>query len=142
MLTWTCDLYGKPQGGCRTPNSCAALKRKASVSPSQMQDLKTADQCTMGLNFETLRGRMCAGYAHILERIYDPPAYAGRLRRRRVCCFRPELSSTSPDEAAGDHVLPSIDNPSGSGDRFQSHDDLPTCCNRPSDGQAIRSALS
>ena len=37
----------------------------------------------MGLNFKTLRPRqdVLADYAHILERIYDPPAYAGRLRR-------------------------------------------------------------
>ena len=37
----------------------------------------------MGLNFKTLRPRqdVLADYAHILERIYDPAAYAGRLRR-------------------------------------------------------------
>ena len=37
----------------------------------------------MGLNFETLRPRqeILADYAHILERIYDPVAYAGRLQR-------------------------------------------------------------
>ena len=37
----------------------------------------------MGLNFDTLRPRqeILADYAHILERIYDPVAYAGRLQR-------------------------------------------------------------
>jgi hypothetical protein len=37
----------------------------------------------MGLNFETLRPRkeVLADYARILDRIYDPAAYAGRLRR-------------------------------------------------------------
>jgi hypothetical protein len=51
--------------------------------PPERKDLKTADQCTMGLNFETLRPRheVLADYAHILERIYDPVAYAGRLQR-------------------------------------------------------------
>ena len=43
----------------------------------ERKDLKTADQCTMGLNFETLRPRqeVLADYAKILERIYDPVAY-------------------------------------------------------------------
>ena len=37
----------------------------------------------MGLNFKTLRPRqeVLADYARVLQRIYDPPAYAGRLRR-------------------------------------------------------------
>ena len=49
----------------------------------ERKDLKTADQCTMGLNFKTLRPRreVLADYAYILERIYDPAAYAGRLQR-------------------------------------------------------------
>jgi radical SAM superfamily enzyme YgiQ (UPF0313 family) len=43
----------------------------------------TADQCTQGLNFETLRPRqdILADYKRVLEAIYDPAAYAGRLRR-------------------------------------------------------------
>jgi radical SAM superfamily enzyme YgiQ (UPF0313 family) len=46
-------------------------------------DVKSADQCTMGLNFTTLRPRqeILADYVHVLERIYDPAAYAGRLLR-------------------------------------------------------------
>jgi radical SAM superfamily enzyme YgiQ (UPF0313 family) len=49
----------------------------------ERKDLKTADQCTMGLNFKTLRPRpeVLADYGYILERIYDPIAYAGRLQR-------------------------------------------------------------
>ncbi len=45
--------------------------------------MKSADQCTMGLNFVTLRPRqeILADYVRILERIYDPVTYAGRLRR-------------------------------------------------------------
>jgi Domain of unknown function (DUF4070) len=37
----------------------------------------------MGLNFKTVRPRqeVLADYAYILERIYDPVAYAGRLQR-------------------------------------------------------------
>lgn len=43
----------------------------------------SADQCTQGLNFETLRPRqeILLDYKHILEKIYEPAAYAGRLER-------------------------------------------------------------
>ena len=50
----------------------------------------------MGLNFKTLRPRqdVLADYAHILERIYDPAAYAGRLRRSGEDArqYRPEAA--------------------------------------------------
>jgi radical SAM superfamily enzyme YgiQ (UPF0313 family) len=47
------------------------------------EDVKSADQCTMGLNFETLRPRqeILADYVRVLERIYDETAFAGRLQR-------------------------------------------------------------
>ena len=43
----------------------------------------SADQCTQGLNFDTLRPRqdILLDYKRVLERIYDPVAYAGRLKR-------------------------------------------------------------
>src|SRR5262245_9915626 len=43
----------------------------------------SADQCTQGLNFDTLRPRqdILMDYKRVLERVYDPVAYAGRLRR-------------------------------------------------------------
>ncbi len=46
-------------------------------------DITGADQCTLGLNFETVRPReeILADYVRILKRIYDPVAYAGRLER-------------------------------------------------------------
>jgi radical SAM superfamily enzyme YgiQ (UPF0313 family) len=42
-----------------------------------------ADQCTHGLNFETLRPRqdILLDYKRVLEKAYEPAAYAGRLRR-------------------------------------------------------------
>jgi radical SAM superfamily enzyme YgiQ (UPF0313 family) len=51
--------------------------------PPRREDLKSADQCTMGLNYATLRPRqeILADYIRILERIYDPAAFAGRLQR-------------------------------------------------------------
>jgi radical SAM superfamily enzyme YgiQ (UPF0313 family) len=60
------------------------LEKEGRIFPHpERQDLKTADQCTLGLNFKTLRPRqqVFADYAHILERIYDPVAFAGRLQR-------------------------------------------------------------
>jgi hypothetical protein len=68
------------------PNTQLArrLEKEGRLFPHpEREDLKTADQCTMGLNFEALRPRkeVLADYAHILDRIYDPAAYAGRLRR-------------------------------------------------------------
>src|SRR3954469_14018739 len=43
----------------------------------------TADQCTQGLNFDTLRPieDVLLDYKRIIERVYDPAAYAGRLER-------------------------------------------------------------
>jgi radical SAM superfamily enzyme YgiQ (UPF0313 family) len=41
------------------------------------------DQCTQGLNFDTLRPRqqILADYRRVLEKVYEPAAYAGRLQR-------------------------------------------------------------
>ena len=43
----------------------------------------SADQCTQGLNFDTVRPReqIHLDYKRILEKIYEPQAYAGRLER-------------------------------------------------------------
>jgi radical SAM superfamily enzyme YgiQ (UPF0313 family) len=53
------------------------------IEREDRERVKSADQCTMGLNFVTLRPRqeILADYVRILERIYDPVAYAGRLQR-------------------------------------------------------------
>jgi radical SAM superfamily enzyme YgiQ (UPF0313 family) len=42
-----------------------------------------ADQCTSGLNFDTRRDRaeMLADYRSVLDRVYAPEAYFGRVRR-------------------------------------------------------------
>ncbi len=47
------------------------------------EDVMSADQCTMGLNFGTLRPRqeVLGDYARVLQLIYDPAAFAGRLQR-------------------------------------------------------------
>jgi radical SAM superfamily enzyme YgiQ (UPF0313 family) len=43
----------------------------------------SADQCTQGLNFDTLRPTrdVLLDYKRVIEKIYDPVAYAGRLER-------------------------------------------------------------
>ena len=42
----------------------------------------TGDQCTSGLNFDTIRPRkdVLSDYRDILEQVYDPVAFAGRLK--------------------------------------------------------------
>jgi radical SAM superfamily enzyme YgiQ (UPF0313 family) len=60
------------------------LEKEGRLHPHpERQPPGSADQCTMGLNFETLRPRreILADYKRVLERIYDPLAYAGRLQR-------------------------------------------------------------
>jgi hypothetical protein len=53
-----------------------------------------ADQCTGGLNFVTLRPRreVLADYRAILERIYAPDAFFGRVRRVSQVLKRPGLA--------------------------------------------------
>jgi hypothetical protein len=60
------------------------LEKEGRLYPPPVRaDLKTADQCTMGLNYATLRPReeILEDYRSILERIYDPVAFAERLQR-------------------------------------------------------------
>jgi radical SAM superfamily enzyme YgiQ (UPF0313 family) len=51
--------------------------------PPRREELKSADQCTMGLNFTTLRPReeILADYIRVLERIYHPGSFTNRLQR-------------------------------------------------------------
>jgi len=60
------------------------LEKEGRLHPHpERQPPGSADQCSQGLNFETSRPRrdILADYKRILERIYDPVAYAGRLQR-------------------------------------------------------------
>ena len=51
------------------------------------------DQCSLGLNFDTLRPRrdVLADYKSVIDRIYTPQAYFGRVTRvaRELNCFWP-----------------------------------------------------
>jgi radical SAM superfamily enzyme YgiQ (UPF0313 family) len=59
------------------------LAREGRLHPTTELASGRADQCTMGLNFDTLRPRqeILRDYKRILEKAYDPVAYAGRLQR-------------------------------------------------------------
>lgn len=74
----------------------ARLKRENRMFPEawQMQRLSEGgDQCILGLNFETLRPRrdVLADYKSVIDRIYTPQAYFGRVMRaaRELNCFWP-----------------------------------------------------
>jgi radical SAM superfamily enzyme YgiQ (UPF0313 family) len=60
------------------------------------------DQCTIGLNFDTLRPRqeILADYKRVLEKVYDPAAYAGRVMRLSKMLKRPDNArQTSASDA-------------------------------------------
>jgi radical SAM superfamily enzyme YgiQ (UPF0313 family) len=76
------------------------LAKEGRLYPESLrQPLGSADQCTNGLNFDTLRPRreILADYRRILDHVYDPVAFAGRLRRlmaRLDCSNRNAQTST------------------------------------------------
>jgi radical SAM superfamily enzyme YgiQ (UPF0313 family) len=60
------------------------LAKEGRLHPAPDPRLGVAgDQCTEGLNFDTLRPRtqILDDYKRVLEKVYDPAAYAGRLKR-------------------------------------------------------------
>jgi radical SAM superfamily enzyme YgiQ (UPF0313 family) len=61
------------------------------------------DQCTSGLNFTTARPRrdILADYRVVLERIYDPAVYFGRVRKMARMLDRPAL-----DRSRGSDPVP------------------------------------
>lgn len=73
------------------------LTRESRLFPVtwQMQKLSEGggDQCILGLNFETLRPRrdVLADYKSVIDRIYTPEAFFGRVRRaaQKLDCFWP-----------------------------------------------------
>lgn len=57
------------------------------------------DQCTVGLNFDTLRPQrdILDDYRRILQAVYDPAAYAGRLERLAALLDRAGLRRDLPE---------------------------------------------
>jgi len=70
-----------------------------------LTDDEQIDQCTSGLNFDTVRPRqdVLTDYREVLDRVYTPAAYFGRVRRvaRRLDCshhrHRPPLRNILRD---------------------------------------------
>lgn len=78
----------------------ARLKQEGRMFPpawlmQKVHERRGGDQCTLGLNFETLRPRrdVLADYKRVVDEIYSPRAYFGRLSRagRHLRCFGPPL---------------------------------------------------
>ena len=77
------------------------LTRESRMFPVtwQMQKLSEGggDQCILGLNFETLRPRrdVLADYKSVIDRIYTPEAFFGRVTRaaQKLDCFWPSKNA-------------------------------------------------
>ena len=72
------------------------LERENRMFPEEWSQKKLregGDQCLLGLNFETLRQRrdVLADYKSVIDRIYSPSAFFGRVSRaaRQLDCFWP-----------------------------------------------------
>jgi radical SAM superfamily enzyme YgiQ (UPF0313 family) len=77
------------------------LLREGRLFPGyDMPSQQEGDQCTIGLNFETKRPRreVLQDYRAVLEAVYDPAAYFGRVRRvgRRLRRGRRRLAASLP----------------------------------------------
>lgn len=60
------------------------LEREGRLHPTpDSYQAGSADQCTHGLNFDTMRPRqeILLDYKRVLEKVYDPAAFAGRVER-------------------------------------------------------------
>ena len=89
---------------CALPNTQLArrLEKEGRLNPDyEHMPEETGDQCTLGLNFITARSErdILLDYRRVLEEIYDPVAYAGRLERLSLLL---DVSSRPTSLAAGD----------------------------------------
>src|SRR5256885_5505591 len=76
--------------------SSSRLSRRAVTWQMKKLNEGGGDQCILGLNFETLRPRrdVLADYKSVIDRIYTPQAYFGRVTRaaQKLDCFWPARS--------------------------------------------------
>jgi hypothetical protein len=75
------------------------LKKEGRLhSGSDVQVTGDGDQCTAGLNFDTLRPRndILTDYRNVLERVFDPVAFAGRLKRLSAMLDRSKSMRDAP----------------------------------------------
>ena len=77
----------------------AKERRLFSVSYLQRRSAETGvgDQCVSGLNFETKRPRrdVLVDYRHVLDRIYSPDAFFGRVQNVATMLRRPALDRSN-----------------------------------------------
>jgi hypothetical protein len=81
------------------------LKAEGRLHPGgDMQETGSGDQCTAGLNFDTLRPRkdILTDYRNVLEHTYDPAVFGARLKRLSDLLDR---SKSRRDPPAGDLKL-------------------------------------
>jgi hypothetical protein len=85
------------------------LEREGRMYPAswvaQLAGEGGGDQCTLGLNFETVRPRrdVLADYKKVIDDIYDPARFFGRVERvaRQLDCFWPVRRAAPARRIAG-----------------------------------------
>ena len=71
------------------------LEKEHRLRPFRLDADGAADQCTAGLNFDTLRPRreILEDYRDVLKAVYEPSAYFARVRRVTAALQRPDHKS-------------------------------------------------
>ena len=71
------------------------LEKEHRLRPFRLDEDGAADQCTAGLNFDTLRPRrqILEDYRDVLKSVYEPSAYFARVRRVSQALQRPDHKS-------------------------------------------------
>jgi radical SAM superfamily enzyme YgiQ (UPF0313 family) len=69
------------------------------IYTEELVDSGVGDQCMVGLNFATARPRrdILIDYRKVLEQVYSPAAYFGRVRRMALALNRPVLTPDNVD---------------------------------------------
>ena len=71
------------------------LEKEQRLRPFRLDEDGASDQCTAGLNFDTLRPRreILEDYREVLKAVYQPKAYFARVRRVSLALQRPDHKS-------------------------------------------------
>ena len=79
----------------------------ASYTLRRDAELGAGDQCTSGLNFDTIRPRrdILMDYKRVLERVYQPAAFYARLRAVAQMLDRPRLDKSASKDPAGRQIF-------------------------------------
>jgi len=84
------------------------LEREGRLLP--FDDMGSGDQCTAGLNFETLRPKreILADYRNVLLSVYRPDAFFDRVRHVGLALRRPALRANPDAPPAPRSIIPRI----------------------------------